>query len=170
MYVLRETCRKSGYQPCLAKRHWSAKYSRGILSGGCLWYCGCAWYWSGWPAECCQFSGSHESKEAVRCRGFVCPNNPHPIKNTPSQEIIVPVWGCVTVWLGRALEWHSRGQRFDPAYLHHKSLKKLWKTSFWKQNEVFSFLFLSLHADLAFTHPLLEWYPHNPARGGTGRG
>ena len=21
----------------------------------------------------------------------------------------------------RALEWHSRGQRFDPAYLHHKS-------------------------------------------------
>ena len=24
-----------------------------------------------------------------------------------------------TRWLGRALEWHSRGQRFDPAYLHH---------------------------------------------------
>ena len=22
---------------------------------------------------------------------------------------------------GRALEWHSRGQRFDPAYLHQKS-------------------------------------------------
>ena len=21
---------------------------------------------------------------------------------------------------GRALEWHSRGQRFDPAYLHHE--------------------------------------------------
>ena len=21
---------------------------------------------------------------------------------------------------GRALEWHSRGQRFDPAYLHHR--------------------------------------------------
>ena len=32
--------------------------------------------------------------------------------------------GCVTAWLGRALEWHSRGQRFDPAYLHqHKSLE-----------------------------------------------
>ena len=27
--------------------------------------------------------------------------------------------GYVTVLLGRALEWHSRGQRFDPAYLHH---------------------------------------------------
>ena len=22
---------------------------------------------------------------------------------------------------GRALEWHSRGQRFDPAYLHHEN-------------------------------------------------
>ncbi len=24
---------------------------------------------------------------------------------------------------GRALEWHSRGQRFDPAYLHHRVMK-----------------------------------------------
>ena len=29
--------------------------------------------------------------------------------------------GSVTAWLGRALEWHSRGQRFDPAYLHQKT-------------------------------------------------
>ena len=28
--------------------------------------------------------------------------------------------GYVTALTGRALEWHSRGQRFDPAYLHHK--------------------------------------------------
>ena len=28
-----------------------------------------------------------------------------------------------TRWFGRALEWHSRGQRFDPAYLHHKRRK-----------------------------------------------
>ena len=27
--------------------------------------------------------------------------------------------GVHTRWFGRALEWHSRGQRFDPAYLHH---------------------------------------------------
>ena len=30
---------------------------------------------------------------------------------------------------GRALEWHSRGQRFDPAYLHHfwrETLKVPW--------------------------------------------
>ena len=26
--------------------------------------------------------------------------------------------GYVTALTGRALEWHSRGQRFDPAYLH----------------------------------------------------
>ena len=25
----------------------------------------------------------------------------------------------------RALEWHSRGQRFDPAYLHHLVLKTI---------------------------------------------
>ena len=28
--------------------------------------------------------------------------------------------GVHTRWFGRALEWHSRGQRFDPAYLHQK--------------------------------------------------
>ena len=27
-------------------------------------------------------------------------------------------WGYSSA--GRALEWHSRGQRFDPAYLHQK--------------------------------------------------
>ena len=29
--------------------------------------------------------------------------------------------GYVTALTGRALEWHSRGQRFDPAYLHHEN-------------------------------------------------
>src|ERR1019366_3141188 len=28
-----------------------------------------------------------------------------------------PAWGCSSV--GRALEWHSRGRRFDPVQLHH---------------------------------------------------
>ena len=27
------------------------------------------------------------------------------------------VWGCSSA--GRALEWHSRGRRFDPVQLHH---------------------------------------------------
>ena len=32
--------------------------------------------------------------------------------------------GVLNRSLGRALEWHSRGQRFDPAYLHQaKSLE-----------------------------------------------
>ena len=29
--------------------------------------------------------------------------------------------GYITDLTGRALEWHSRGQRFDPAYLHQKA-------------------------------------------------
>ena len=34
-----------------------------------------------------------------------------------SCNIIFVFWGYSSA--GRALEWHSRGQRFDPAYLHH---------------------------------------------------
>ena len=33
------------------------------------------------------------------------------------------IWGYSSA--GRALEWHSRGQRFDPAYLHHLVLKTI---------------------------------------------
>ena len=33
------------------------------------------------------------------------------------------IWGYSSA--GRALEWHSRGQRFDPAYLHHEKQGKL---------------------------------------------
>src|SRR5258706_8201472 len=29
----------------------------------------------------------------------------------------LPLWGYSSA--GRALAWHARGQRFDPAYLHH---------------------------------------------------
>ena len=32
--------------------------------------------------------------------------------------------GVLNRSLGRALEWHSRGQRFDPAYLHQKKTLK----------------------------------------------
>ena len=35
-----------------------------------------------------------------------------------SCNIIFVFWGYSSA--GRALEWHSRGQRFDPAYLHHR--------------------------------------------------
>ena len=30
--------------------------------------------------------------------------------------LLIEIWGYSSA--GRALEWHSRGQRFDPAYLH----------------------------------------------------
>ena len=33
------------------------------------------------------------------------------------------IWGYSSA--GRALEWHSRGQRFDPAYLHQNHRKRL---------------------------------------------
>ena len=35
------------------------------------------------------------------------------------------IWGYSSA--GRALEWHSRGQRFDPAYLHQKANEKAEK-------------------------------------------
>ncbi len=36
------------------------------------------------------------------------------LKHSPNPRLR----GYVTALIGRALEWHSRGQRFDPAYLH----------------------------------------------------
>ena len=46
--------------------------------------------------------------------------------------------GVHTRWFGRALEWHSRGQRFDPAYLHQK-LERVRKTLKSSDFKVFSF-------------------------------
>ena len=43
--------------------------------------------------------------------------------------------GCVSRWFGRALAWHARGQRFDPAILHQKS------TVFRRKYGAFLFLF-----------------------------
>ena len=39
------------------------------------------------------------------------------------------MWGCVSIPFGRALAWHARGQRFDPAILHQKSTVLRWKYS-----------------------------------------
>lgn len=45
------------------------------------------------------------------------------IDKSASFDIIDSVPNELNIWgyssAGRALEWHSRGQRFDPAYLHH---------------------------------------------------
>ena len=44
------------------------------------------------------------------------------IDKSTSFDIIDSVPNELNIWgyssAGRALEWHSRGQRFDPAYLH----------------------------------------------------
>ena len=40
-------------------------------------------------------------------------------KKYPAHPLI---WGYSSA--GRALEWHSRGQRFDPAYLHQKRARR----------------------------------------------
>ena len=50
------------------------------------------------------------------------------IDKSASFDIIDTVPNELNIWgyssAGRALEWHSRGQRFDPAYLHQaKSLE-----------------------------------------------
>lgn len=46
------------------------------------------------------------------------------IDKSASFDIIDSVPNELNIWgyssAGRALEWHSRGQRFDPAYLHHE--------------------------------------------------
>ena len=38
------------------------------------------------------------------------------------------IWGYSSA--GRALEWHSRGQRFDPAYLHQNKTDSQWLSVF----------------------------------------
>ena len=47
------------------------------------------------------------------------------IDKSASFDIIDTVPNELNIWgyssAGRALEWHSRGQRFDPAYLHQKT-------------------------------------------------
>src|SRR5689334_1603656 len=41
----------------------------------------------------------------------------------PSRSAIIrrSPWGYSSA--GRALAWHARGQRFDPAYLHHSDIR-----------------------------------------------
>ena len=71
--------------------------------------------------------------------------------------------GYVTAWLGRALEWHSRGQRFDPDYLHQKVREKACfreKASFFFRFRKFKKIRMVL---LPCTPPFMrlhQLYPH----------
>ena len=50
-------------------------------------------------------------------------------KIQPVPSVNKHIWGYSSA--GRALEWHSRGQRFDPAYLHQlERVKKDLKLRF----------------------------------------
>ena len=60
-----------------------------------------------------------------------------------------------TRWFGRALEWHSRGQRFDPAYLHHEKRHPigclffiLKVAGFWQVRRILFLHFLSAQSCL----------------------
>ena len=58
------------------------------------------------------------------------------VTKCPSQSR-TPIWKWGHSSAGRALEWHSRGQRFDPAWLHHPSLPRSfgWQASSLNRSE-----------------------------------
>ena len=60
----------------------------------------------------CSYADCWTEKHFSTEFGVLTPNHTH------SHTLF---WGCVSRWLGRALAWHARGQRFDPAILHQKS-------------------------------------------------
>ena len=60
----------------------------------------------------CSYADCWTEKHFSTEFGVLTPNHTH------SHTLF---WGCVSRWFGRALAWHARGQRFDPAILHQKS-------------------------------------------------
>ena len=68
--------------------------------------------------------------------------------------------GVHTRWFGRALEWHSRGQRFDPAYLHQKILKPWFQDFFFLPGRKYiaSLLTFSNHT-IILTHLIVPCRP-----------
>ena len=57
----------------------------------------------------------------IRMWGYSSAGSPAQSLNHPRKNLILTLfhtWGYSSA--GRALEWHSRGQRFDPAYLHQE--------------------------------------------------
>ena len=66
----------------------------------------------------CSYADCWTEKHFSTEFGVLTPNHTH------SHTLF---WGCVSRWFGRALAWHARGQRFDPAILHQKSTVLRWK-------------------------------------------
>ena len=83
----------------------------------------------------CSYADCWTEKHFSTEFGVLTPNHTH------SHTLF---WGCVSRWFGRALDWQSRGQRFDPAYLHQSgALSILNKCLLWKK-QVFCFMPTSL--------------------------
>ncbi len=64
--------------------------------------------------------------------------------------------GYVTASFGRALEWHSRGQRFDPAYLHHRH-REVAKGNLEAKNGFKVFLFYIAYQKRSYARPFKQF-------------
>ena len=79
------------------------------------------------------------------------------IDKSASFDIIDTVPNELNIWgyssAGRALEWHSRGQRFDPAYLHQKSQNAFEKPHFGNKMRFFIFIIILACRPRVYTPP-----------------
>ena len=79
-------------------------------------------------------------------------------QKTPSKRFASWIlWGISSA--GRALAWHARGQRFDPAILHQKSTVLRWKYGAFLFAEVG---FWGLHCFSCTVFRLLQAVPIQP--------
>jgi len=51
-------------------------------------------------------------------KGLMPKNEDGQYRDYTDEDIEALFWRCVSDQFGRALEWHSRGQEFDPPCLH----------------------------------------------------
>ena len=98
----------------------------------------------------CSYADCWTEKHFSTEFGVLTPNHTH------SHTLF---WGCVSRWFGRALAWHARGQRFDPAILHQKSTVLRWKYGAFLFAEVG---FWGLHCFACTVFRLLQAVPIQP--------
>ena len=84
-------------------------------------------------------------------------NSPFSWYNNTRRQERHRLWGISSA--GRALAWHARGQRFDPAILHQKSTVLRWKYGAFLFAEVG---FWGLHCFSCTVFRLLQAVPIQP--------
>ena len=91
----------------------------------------------------CSYADCWTEKHFSTEFGVLTPNHTH------SHTLF---WGCVSRWFGRALAWHARGQRFDPAILHQKStvLRRKYGAFLFAEADFWGAALLRLHRFQAF--------------------